>query len=203
MVVYNQRWRKEMNKDKVIRKVFMDCPACGHKHFVEERDRQVSWTIHDQIVYSHERYFHCAFAKEYNDWQTMEMEEESSRNGHDAYRKTNGLLSSKDIYNIRLRYRLSQRELEILLDLERDAIARYEKDIVQSIYVDRMLRCIQRNPLELMTLVSLHRNQFSEIRRKEILDRIAEVIFEEKERDKTFRNINPHPTFVDIHAIWN
>ena len=99
-----------MNKDKVIRKVFMDCPACGHKHFVEERDRQVSWTIHDQIVYSHERYFHCAFAKQYNDWQTMEMEEESSRNGHDAYRKTNGLLSSKDIYNIRLRYRLTQRE---------------------------------------------------------------------------------------------
>ena len=74
---------------------------------------------------------------------------------------------------------------------------------MQSIFVDRMLRCIQRNPLELMTVVSLHRNQFSEIRRKEILDRIAEVIFEETERAKTYRNINPHPTFVDIHAIWN
>ncbi len=123
-----------MRDDVLIRKVLMDCPACGHRHFVEERDRKVYWRIHDQDVYSHERYFHCAFAdEEMNDWQTIEMEEESSENGHDAYRTKLRLFSSKDIYNIRLLYRLSQRELEILLDLEPHTIERYERDTVQSL----------------------------------------------------------------------
>ena len=74
-----------MRDDIVIRNVLMDCPACGHRHFVEERDREVCWTIANQNILSHERYYHCPFAdEEYNEWQTYEMEEESSQNGHDT-----------------------------------------------------------------------------------------------------------------------
>ena len=35
-----------MRDDIVIRIVLMDCPACGHRHFVEERDREVCRKIY-------------------------------------------------------------------------------------------------------------------------------------------------------------
>ena len=201
-----------MRDDIVIRKVLMDCPACRHRHFVEERDREVCWSIEKQHILSHERYYHCPFAdEEYNEWQTYEMEEESSQNGHDIYRKNNGLLTSIDIFNIRVQYRLSCEELEILLGLKPDSIARYERDIVQSKKEDERLRLVKDDPLKLVVMVSLRRDKFSAQRRREILDRISEVYYEYEAKkilqytnDHTReRNFNPHTKYVNIHEIWN
>lgn len=81
-----------MENDVLERSVLMDCPACGHRHFVEERRHMVCWSIKGKHIYSDERYYHCPFAdEEYNDWQTIEMEEEGSKIAHDIYRIKHGL----------------------------------------------------------------------------------------------------------------
>lgn len=197
-----------MENDVLERSVLMDCPACGHRHFVEERRHIVCWSIKGKHIYSKERYYHCPFADD--DWQTIEMEEEGSKIAHDMYRIKHGLLTSMDIYHLRVLYRLSQRELEILLELEPNAISYYEQEGIQNTFVDWMLRSIQNHPLQLITLLSSHKRDFSVSRINELCERVAELIGDDagiqiREAFLSVKrmNINPNRNCVDLHAIWN
>ena len=86
-----------MEADKLLRKVYMNCPVCDKSHEVEERERLSSIIIKDEEVTYKERFYFCMNAdEEENEFETGIMTNENLLNARNAYRVKKGLLTEME-----------------------------------------------------------------------------------------------------------
>lgn len=151
-----------MKKGEQTKKVFMNCPLCGKSHEVEERKRHTIHLIKDELVDYEEKYYFCKNAnEEENEFETGAIANENLLNARNAYRKKHGLLTSREIVDLRESYGLSQVDLARLLGWGEATISRYESKAIQDEAYDTMLRVIKEDPLQALELLKKNSSKFS------------------------------------------
>lgn len=146
------------------------CDACGKdvEYIVLEKKRKgnIKGTEFSYVeVYC--RCKHCG-----NFVEVPEITEKNLKEYYEAYKKAAGLLSGKDIFQIRSRYGLSASKFAQILCLGEKTITRYENGAIQSREVDLLIRLASKgdNIVELAQiagialkkpgLVALHKARF-------------------------------------------
>lgn len=158
-----------MAENVLIDKKFIECPICGKKHVVEEKERQATVIIKGEEVAYLERFFYCENADEDEcDFVTAPMMDANLLNARNAYRMKHGLLTSDEIVALRVLYGLSQVDLARLMGWGEATISRYESKAIQDEAYDIMLRLIRDNPLKALELLESNKDSFSEEKYKSI-----------------------------------
>ncbi len=158
-----------MAENVLIDKKFIECPICGKKHVVEEKERQATVIIKGEEVAYLERFFYCENADENEcDFVTAPMMDANLLNARNAYRMKHGLLTSDEIVALRVLYGLSQVDLARLMGWGEATISRYESKAIQDEAYDIMLRLIRDNPLKALELLESNKDSFSEEKYKSI-----------------------------------
>ncbi|HQB32418.1 MAG TPA: hypothetical protein PLI19_03700 [Erysipelotrichaceae bacterium] len=103
-------------------------------------------------------------------------EKENAKELVEAYKKQVGLLTSKEIKEIRKKYRLTQREYSFALGLGEITVHRFEKGSIQS-DADNQLMILSTNPKHFINMLDDNRERFNKERynkiRRELVDKIA------------------------------
>jgi putative zinc finger/helix-turn-helix YgiT family protein len=103
-------------------------------------------------------------------------ERENSKELVEAYKKKVNLLTSKDIKEIRKKYKLTQREYSFALGLGEITVHRFEKGSIQS-DADNQLMMLSSNPEHFINMLDDNKERFTKERyvkiRKELLEKIA------------------------------
>ena len=144
---------------KVIHSEKRLCPCCMEEHEVKTVCVMETICFKDIPVEYEAAYFYCDAAEELYMGEDM-----ISRNDiamKDAYRKQQGLLTSKQIRGIREKYGISQGDLCLLLGWDRKTIARYESHQVQDIEHDAILKKMDQDPEWFWHLLSEARENLS------------------------------------------
>ena len=165
------------DNNTLLRKIHMSCPLCGKTHEVEERKRIANLQIKGEDVSYEEKFFFCVNADEdENEFETGAMTNENLLNARNVYRRKKGLLTSREIIEIRESYGLSQVDLARLLGWGEATISRYESKAIQDEAYDTMLRMIKDNPLQALDFLKKNADKFSETKYSAIRARIAEKL---------------------------
>lgn len=98
----------------------------------------------------------------------------------DSYRRKQGLLTSSDIHNIRMKYGVSQKDMSILLGWGEKTITRYEGHQVQDKAHDMILKKIDRDPEWFLTLLEEVKDELSKTAYQRYFD-VATALFEEEQ----------------------
>ena len=147
--------RNEMRKDElmdaVIKKEKKICPVCMEEHDVKVIRLKEHTTFKNRNVLYDALYTYCDNADEY--YMDEEQTQENDIRLKDAYRRTEGLLTSTDIGGIRIKYGITQGDLCTLLGWGGKTITRYESHQVQDRAHDTILKKIDRDPEWFITLL--------------------------------------------------
>ncbi len=166
-----------MGMVSLIKKVYMECPLCGKKHEVEEKERFAETIIKGDRVSYKEKYCFCANSDEdENEFATSSMVNENLLNARNAYRVMHGLLTSDEIVEIRESYGLSQVDLARLLGWGEATVSRYESKAIQDDAYDSMLRLIKDNPLQALEFLRKNSSKFSLSKKNEIRKKMIEKL---------------------------
>lgn len=136
------------------------CLICMEEHEVQTVITEDTEEFKDQLIYFDAKYEYCPQADEY--LETEEMIKSNSLAMKDAYREKAGLLTSKEIIEIRDRYEVSQKDFSEILDWGRATITRYENHQVQDRAHDDILRKIASDPKWFMQMLKRTRGRISE-----------------------------------------
>lgn len=99
-------------------------------------ERLVKSVINGKEVEYFEK-FRCEYGNEVED---IKLKEENLNKAYDQYKRQEGLLTSKQIKNIRTVLGLSQNQFCEVLGLGRGQINRFENSAIQSLVIDRAIR---------------------------------------------------------------
>ena len=105
-------------------------------------------------------YFYCDAAEELYMDETQIRENETAIK--DSYRLTQGLLTSREIMQIRKKYEISQSDLCVLLGWGKKTITRYESHQVQDRAHDTILKKLDRDPEWFLELLKDAKDSISE-----------------------------------------
>lgn len=105
-------------------------------------------------------YYYCELAEEL--YADEHMMRENDIKLKDAYRKSEGLLTSSDIVEIRSKYGISQTDLCVLLGWGGKTITRYESYQIQDKAHDAILKKLSIDPEWFLSLLNGARNNISE-----------------------------------------
>lgn len=162
-----------MERNGLIRRIYMECPLCDRQHEVEERRRIASTLIKGEEAEYEETYYFCQnCGEDENEFTTGKMENENLLNAHNAYRRKCNLLTSDEIIEIRERYGLSQVDLAKLLGWGEATISRYESKAIQDDAYDNMLRIIKDDPLKCYDFLLKNRDKFTPAKYADIREKI-------------------------------
>ena len=127
-----------MNKQKEAKKAY--CDICGD--YVEYGVKKVKNKITVRGV-TFEAIEHIAYCKKCGEelW-VNEVERINDINVYDKYKELVGLLTSKQIKEIRHKRNMSQRELASFLSIGEKDITRYENGAIQSKVIDNLIRMV-------------------------------------------------------------
>lgn len=129
---------------KIVKSEKQLCVCCMKEHEVKTVLVKEHATFKNIRVDYDASYLYCDTAEElYTDEDQMQ---ENDIRLKDAYRKAKGLLTSGNIINIRAKYKISQKDLCILLGWGGKTITRYESHQVQDKAHDTILRKIDQDP---------------------------------------------------------
>ncbi len=171
---------------EVIRKVKKLCICCMEEHEVQiVRVREHTNFKGMEVDYTAE-YEYCENTDEY-----VAEEEMISRNDvamKDSYRKTNHLLTSAEIGNIRSKYGISQTDLANLLGWGGKTITRYESHQVQDRAHDFILRKIDGDPEWFLELLYQGKEKVSEPAYKKYYAMITKM-YEDRQDDYLRKSI--------------
>ena len=120
------------------------CVCCMEEHEVSTVRILDHSTFKGKKVNYLATYEYCENADEY--WESDETISENDMSLKDAYRVSNGLLTSNEICDIRKQYDISQNDLAILLGWGGKTITRYETHQVQDMAHDTILRKLSSDP---------------------------------------------------------
>ena len=166
-----------MTSEKIIEKIYMDCPLCDHKHELLKIARSTTLMVKGDLVTYDETFFRCLNIdneEDENEFETGKMLNQNILNAKNAYRKKHNLLTSDDIIEIREKYNLSQVNLSKLLGWKEDSIARYETKSIQSESCDATLRLI-KEPVKALEYFENNKERFTFVEEKKIRKKIKEI----------------------------
>ena len=146
-----------MNKIKSINEF---CIMCMKEHAIDIVEKEEENVFKGEEVKFPITYKYCSNTDEYS--ESEEMMNENSLKMKDAYRRKVGLLTSKEIKNIRKKYTISQADLAKIIGIGKKTITRYENHQVQDKAYDRILRKINKDPNWFLELVKDSKEELSE-----------------------------------------
>lgn len=144
---------------KIIKSEKCLCTCCMEEHEVK------TVLVKDETVFKNVRvayeasYLYCESAEEL--YMTEQQMLENDIRLKDAYRKSEGLLTSTAISDIRAKYGISQSDLCILLGWGGKTITRYESHQVQDKAHDTILKKIDQDPEWFLSLLNDARKKLS------------------------------------------
>lgn len=137
---------------KIIKSEKRMCTCCMEEHEVKTVLVKEKATFKNIKVDYEASYLYCDIAEEvYMDEKQMQ---ENDIRLKDAYRKKEGLLTSKQIRDIRVKYNISQSDLCVLLGWGAKTITRYESHQVQDKAHDTILKKIDQDPEWFLSLLN-------------------------------------------------
>ena len=137
---------------KIIKSEKRMCTCCMEEHEVKTVLVKEKATFKNIIVDYEASYLYCDIAEEvYMDEKQMQ---ENDIRLKDAYREKEGLLTSKQIRDIRVKYNISQSDLCVLLGWGAKTITRYESHQVQDKAHDTILKKIDQDPEWFLSLLN-------------------------------------------------
>lgn len=145
---------------KILKKFNDVCKSCCEEHeiwLIEDNERTIfkSETIDYKAMY-----YYCQYTDEfYEDEELMKKNQLALK---DKYREKMNLLTSKEIVNIRKKYKISQKDLSKLLGLSPVTIIRYENYQIQDKAHDIILRKLNEDPNWFIDLLYKSKQQFSD-----------------------------------------
>lgn len=159
------------------------CTCCMEKHDVKKvqvKEHTVFKNV--QVDYIAE-YYYCDNAEEF--YMDEKMVSENDIHMKDAYRKRMGLLTSKEICDIREKYGVTQSDLCALLGWGGKTVTRYEGYQVQDKAHDTILRKLDQDPEWFLQLLIETNENFS----KKAFERYSEMarLLYEKNQDNYLR----------------
>ncbi|MBQ6442977.1 MAG: helix-turn-helix domain-containing protein [Lachnospiraceae bacterium] len=147
-------------KMKILKREKRICACCMEEHEVKTVRIREQTIFKDCKVNYDAIYTYCDVADElYMD--ECQIQENDIR-VKDAYREKNGLLTSMDIFNIRGKYGITQRDLCALLGWGGKTITRYESHQVQDRAHDMILKKIDSDPVWFLSLLEEAKGMVSE-----------------------------------------
>lgn len=151
MIPYNHHKYVPLQKAEVV---FMDmkivktekkiCSCCMEEHEVKTVLVKEKTTYKKKSIEYNATYIFCDKADEL--YMEEEQIQENDISLKDAYRISEKLLTSKQIYDIRKKYGISQKDLCILLGWGGKTITRYESHQIQDRAHDMILKKIDQDP---------------------------------------------------------
>lgn len=137
---------------KIIKSEKRLCSCCMEEHEVKTVLVMEQTTLKNKQVEYEALYSFCDVAKElYMDEQQMQDNDTRLK---DAYRRSEGLLTSAEISAIRGKYGISQNDLCVLLGWGGKTITRYESHQVQDKAHDTILKKINKDPEWFLSLLN-------------------------------------------------
>lgn len=157
-------------KEKIVNSERRVCPCCMEEHDVKVVCYDETTLFNDVAVTYEATSFYCDLADEYyDDEHFLNI---NDINMKDAYRKQVGLLTSKDIANIRGKYGISQADFSIILGWGKKTITRYESHQIQDRAHDSILKRIDADPEWFREFLLDAREQLQEKTYEKYLERI-------------------------------
>ena len=157
--------------EKLIEKIKVNCPICNKEHFVEKRKRTNKIKIKDKVIEYEEIYLQCPQTnEEENEYVNAEIMDENLQNARDAYRFQNNLLTSKEIKQIRNKYKITQLEMAKLLGVGDITVTRYETKQIQDEAHDKIMRLIDENALIALEYLEKNKEKFQKEERYETIE---------------------------------
>ena len=161
----------------LIRTEMIECPLCGRLHQVELRKRDACVTIKGETVTYQKQYYLCNnILDDNNEYVPARMMDSNLLAARDSYRRSHGMLTSKDLIELRNRYGLTQRELAKLLGWGEATISRYETKLIQDKTYDDILQRISSDPKEIKRYLEANCHSFDQDRYREIMVAIEREI---------------------------
>lgn len=128
------------------------CLCCMEEHMLQTVRVKEHTTFKNVPVDYEAEYLYCDEAKELYAEEDMICRNDIAMK--DAYRRAKGLLTSDEISAIRKKYRISQKDLCLLLGWGAKTITRYESHQVQDRAHDTILRKLEQDPEWFLILLS-------------------------------------------------
>lgn len=179
-----------MENIEIIKKESMNCPLCGHFHEVEMRKSRKESIVKGESVSYDEVYYYCPIGYDgEHEFVNSSLLDDNLLNARNAYRINHGLLTSKEIVEIRDFYKLSQVEMARLMGWGEATISRYESKSIQDETYDTMLRMVREDPNKALEFFDKNIDKFSRSRAQDIRLTILENIntLEEIARDGSLK----------------
>ena len=128
------------------------CTCCMEEHEVKTVQITENTSFKNIDVNYEATYFYCELADElYMDEAQMRSNDIAIK---DAYRKIQGLLTSREIIDIRAKYGITQSDLSILLGWGGKTITRYESYQIQDKAHDSILKKLSHDPAWFLELLN-------------------------------------------------
>lgn len=170
-------------KMKVISKEKQLCTCCMEVHEVKTVLVAERAIFKNETIEYEARYMYCDATHE------LYMDEQQMRDNDirlkDAYREKIGLLTSRQIMAIRVKYGITQSDLSTLLGWGAKTITRYECHQVQDSAHDTILKKIDQDPEWFMTLLESAKEKLSQEAYQKC--RLAVLDFYESQQDQYWR----------------
>lgn len=168
---------------KILKSETRICPCCMEEHEVKTVKIKEQAAFKDRQVNYDAVYMYCDVADElYMDERQIQENDISLK---DAYRRSEGLLTSDEISGIRAKYGITQSDLCTLLGWGGKTITRYESHQVQDRAHDTILKKIDRDPEWFLSLLKDAKNNLSEATYQKYL--AAATAFYEADQDQYLR----------------
>lgn len=191
----------------------MLCPICGNPSEVNVITRKNIATIKGQEIEYVEKVYICTECKE--EFMDGELLDENLLIARDVYRRKNGLLTSKEIAEIRNIYGLSQADFSLMLGFGEVTITRYESKTIQDSTYDMIIRMVSENYKFALDMLEKNKNNFTNEKYEKIKSIIEEKItqnsyiyFKKQEIESQYAIYNEPSekngyTILDIHKLNN
>ena len=145
---------------RVLKKDMKLCLICMEEHEVQTVLIKNTEQYKGEEVCFDATYEYCAHAEEY--LETEEMIKENSLAMKDAYRAKIGLLTSKEIIEIREKFEVSQKDFSEILNWGKATITRYENHQVQDRAHDDVLRKMDSDPKWFLQMLARAKGKLSQ-----------------------------------------
>jgi len=149
-----------------IEEVKYSCPICEKKHKVKIYRENNKAIVKKQPVEYQETYYYCPIESE--EFYPSKILDKNLLRARDSYRKSNGLLTSFEIKEIRKLYGLNQKEFSNIFGWGDITVQRYESKLIQDETYNEVMRRAKDDQLFVFEELKKHKDKFSNDRFKEI-----------------------------------
>lgn len=156
------------------KRIVYDCPLCDTEHEIDVKVEKSIALIKGKKVEYDKIVYYCN--EEDDEFCPSKIMDKNLLRARDAYRENEGLLTSREIKNIREVYKLNQKEFSNLLGWGDVTIQRYETKTIQDLTYDSIMRMTLENPTYCLDMLEKNKDKFLENRYEQIKESIKDII---------------------------